>query len=80
VPEAVLPELRAHLEWFAEPGTDGLIFVGPLGGRLRRHNFRKQWIRACHVAGIAADLDVHFHDLRHTGNTLAAGTVQVSRS
>jgi integrase len=74
IPEAVLPELRAHVEWFAEPGPDGLIFVGPLGGRLRRHNFRKQWIAACRAAGIPAEMELHFHDLRHTGNTLAAAT------
>lgn len=23
IPEAVLPELQAHVEWFAEPGPDG---------------------------------------------------------
>jgi integrase len=69
-----LPELRAHVEWFAEAGPDGLIFVGPKGGRLRRHNFRKLWLKACKAAGIPEELDLHFHDLRHTGNTLAAGT------
>jgi integrase len=74
IPEAVLPELWTHLDRFAEPGPDGLIFVGPHGGRLRRHNFRKQWIKACRAAGIPVNLNPHFHDLRHTGNTLAAGT------
>ena len=42
----------------------------PRGGRLRRSNFRDDWIRARVEAGVTAD--VHFHDLRHTGNTLAA--------
>jgi integrase len=38
-------------------------------GRLRRSNFRKFW----HRARAAVDLhELHFHDLRHTGNTMAA--------
>ncbi|MEU0179879.1 tyrosine-type recombinase/integrase [Streptomyces sp. NPDC006207] len=37
---------------------------------MRRSNFRDDWIRARSKAGITAD--VHFHDLRHTGNTVAA--------
>lgn len=43
VPREIADELRWHLERFAEPGDDGLVFVGPLGGRLRRSNFRDLW-------------------------------------
>ena len=71
LPEAVLPDLRWHLDRFAEPGPQGLVFVGPRGGPLRRHGFRKRWMRALADAGVQP---VHFHDLRHTGNTLAAAT------
>ncbi|MEI5011294.1 site-specific integrase [Streptomyces sp. PmtA] len=39
------------------------------GGQLRRNNFRRLWLRALKTTGLG---DVHFHDLRHTGNTLAA--------
>jgi integrase len=39
-PREIVGELRWHLECFAEPGDDGLLFVGPQGGRLRRSNFR----------------------------------------
>ncbi|MFI9355633.1 tyrosine-type recombinase/integrase [Streptomyces lydicus] len=39
------------------------------GGRLRRNNFRRVWLPALRAAGLS---DVHFHGLRHTGNTLAA--------
>jgi integrase len=68
-PEDIAPELRDHLERFAAPGSRGLVFVGPKGGRLRRSNFRKFW----HRARAAVDLpELHFHDLRHTGNTMAA--------
>jgi integrase len=71
LPEVLLPDLRWHLEKFAEPGPQGLVFVGPRGGPLRRHGFRKRWLRALANAGVQP---VHFHDLRHTGNTLAAST------
>ncbi|MFF9864089.1 hypothetical protein ACF1G0_01465 [Streptomyces sp. NPDC013953] len=36
---------------------------------LRRNDFRRIWLRALAQAGLG---DVHFHDMRHTGNTLAA--------
>ncbi|WP_392676259.1 tyrosine-type recombinase/integrase [Streptomyces sp. LN785] len=44
--------------------------VGPQGGQLRRSNFRDDWVKARKDAGVTAEL--HFHDLRHTGNTLAS--------
>ncbi len=46
------------------------MFVGVKGGQLRRSNFSKPWARALAKAGLPAE--VHVHDLRHTGNTLAA--------
>jgi integrase len=70
-PREIVGELRWHLESFAEPGPDGLVFVGPKGGRLRRSNFRELWLVALKDAGIT---DLHLHDLRHTGNTMAAAT------
>jgi integrase len=70
-PADLVPELRWHLERFAEDGPRGLVFVGPKGGRLRRSNFRKIW----HKARESVELpDLHFHDLRHTGGTLSAAT------
>jgi integrase len=66
----IAPELRWHLECFAQPGQDGLVFIGPKGGRLRRSNFRRIWTKAGNEVGLP---DLHFHDLRHTGNTMAAG-------
>jgi integrase len=70
LPKEIAPELRWHLVTFAEPGEDGLVFVGPKGGRLRRSNFRRIWTKARLAIGLP---DLHFHDLRHTGNTMAAG-------
>jgi integrase len=71
LPEVLLPDLRWHLDRFAASGPQGLVFVGPQGGPLRRHGFRKRWIQALTDAGVQP---VHFHDLRHTGNTMAAAT------
>ncbi|MFJ9913400.1 tyrosine-type recombinase/integrase [Actinacidiphila glaucinigra] len=68
-PASLTAELVAHLADYAEPGRTGRVFVGPRGGVLRRNNFRRIWLRAIDMAGLG---DVHFHDLRHTGNTLAA--------
>ena len=48
---------------------DGHVFVGPQGGQLRRSNFRDDWVKPRKAAGVTAE--PHFHDLRHTGNTLA---------
>lgn len=71
IPKIIIGELRDHLNRFAESGPAGVVFVGPKGGRLRRHNFRKVWLAALADAKITKE-DVHFHDLRHTGNDLAA--------
>lgn len=73
IPSALLPGLKRHMAEFGEAGSDGAVFVGPLGGRLRRHNFRRIWLTALDAAGLAA-AGVHFHDLRHTGNHMAAMT------
>ena len=43
-------------------------FTGPKGAQLRRSNFTRQWDNVLKTAGL---IGIHFHDLRHTGNTLA---------
>ena len=53
----------------ADSKPNGLVFIGPKGGRLRRSNFREIWNRA---RGAVGQPELHFHDLRHTGNTMAA--------
>lgn len=45
-PREIAHELRWHLERFAQPGKDGLVFIGPRGGRLRRSRFRQTWAKA----------------------------------
>jgi integrase len=72
IPAVILPDLEHHLATYAEPGPQGLVFVGPRGGQLRRGNFRRSvWQPAAETVGVPR---LRFHDLRHTGNTLAAAT------
>jgi integrase len=72
IPPHVLPDLKAHLETFVEQAPESLVFVSPEGAPLRRSNFnRRAWQPACAAAGLD---NFHFHDLRHSGNTLAAST------
>lgn len=71
VPEVILPSLRQHLDVYAEPWRDGRVFLGAKGATPRRNHFGKVWHRACEAVGISG---LHFHDLRHTGNTLTAST------
>ncbi|MGX5182582.1 tyrosine-type recombinase/integrase [Streptomyces avermitilis] len=67
----IVADVRDHLERHAEHGADGRVFVGAKGATPRRNHFNRLWRRACEDAGIKG---LHFHDLRHTGNTLAAST------
>ncbi|MFD8558210.1 tyrosine-type recombinase/integrase [Streptosporangium canum] len=71
IPSEIIPDLRAHLERFAEPGENGRVFTGPKGGPLKHSGFRRTWNRTRSAVGLP---DLHFHDLRHVGNTLAAST------
>ncbi|MEU5867129.1 tyrosine-type recombinase/integrase [Nonomuraea sp. NPDC047529] len=71
LPEVVMGDLKWHLQRFSEEKPDGLVFVGEQGAQLRRSNFSKIWAKAIKQAGLPA---IHIHDLRHTGNTLAAMT------
>jgi hypothetical protein len=70
IPAPVLPAIEDHLTAHALPGPDGLLFTSP-GGRLLRHSaFRNRvWVPAVTATGLTG---VHFHDLRHAGNNLAA--------
>ena len=60
---------RDHMEQFTDPAPNALVFIGPKCGQLRRSNFRKFWHQAREAVGMP---ELHFHDLRHTDNTMAA--------
>jgi integrase len=68
VPPHLLPTLREHLDQVAG-GSAALLFPSPLGGYLRRNNFRQRvWGPALSETGFG----YRFHDLRHAGLTWAA--------
>ncbi|MEU7853041.1 site-specific integrase [Nonomuraea sp. NPDC049141] len=73
IPEAIIPALGEHLDRFTEPELDALIFTGARGGILRRSNFRRaaKWDVSTKKIGFPG---LRFHDLRHTGNTIAASS------
>lgn len=72
MPPHLIPEVAAHLDTYVGRDQDDLVFTSPGGAELRRSNFnRRIWRPAC--AQVALD-QFRFHDLRHTGNTLAAWT------
>jgi integrase len=68
IPDFLLTDVKAHLDEFVAAGPDALILTGVKGAQLRRSNFTPVWRKATETAGLAG---FHFHDLRHTGNTLA---------
>jgi integrase len=73
LPAMLIDAMKRHLAEF--PAEDeGLIFRGPLGAPLRRNNFHRsvRWSQSVVQAGLPAGF--HFHDLRHTGNNLAAAS------
>ncbi|PRY32586.1 tyrosine-type recombinase/integrase [Umezawaea tangerina] len=73
VPVRIRADLLAHLEEFTQSGADAWVFTGKRGNPLRRGDFnpRTGWKKAVAAVGVP---HLHFHDLRHTGNTLAART------
>ncbi|MEV4559957.1 tyrosine-type recombinase/integrase [Kitasatospora sp. NPDC049285] len=61
--------LRTHLDFYAEPGPLGLVFLGERGAPYRRSTFVRTFRKArANVPGMPANFT--FYDLRHTGNTL----------
>lgn len=72
LPEVVAAMLVEHLDRFTEPESSALVFTSPEGEPLRRNNFRRRvWHPAVKKVGLEG---LRFHDLRHTGSTLAAAT------
>ncbi|WP_255954561.1 tyrosine-type recombinase/integrase [Streptomyces odontomachi] len=69
LPEFLRRELRWHLESYAEPGPDGLLFVGERGAAFRRSTFGRRWRKAREMVGMPEGF--RFYDLRHTGHTLS---------
>ncbi len=70
IPQVIIPDLEHHLA-SVPLGADGLLFTTSSGGPMCRATLYTAWRRATRSVGITG---LRFHDLRHTGNTLAAST------
>lgn len=70
LPPHVIPELEHHLATFV-PASCPYAFPNSKGEPIKRSSFRSVWLLARSKAGVP---NLRFHDLRHTGNTLAAAT------
>ena len=71
IPPHLLPMVREHLLKHAEAGKDGLLFPAATGGHLAPSTLYRVFYPARAAAGRP---DLRWHDLRHTGATLAAMT------
>lgn len=71
IPRHLLPLLADHLAVHVLGADDALLFPARQGGHLSASTLHKVWDKARTAAGRP---DLHFHDLRHTGLTLAAAT------
>ncbi len=73
LPAFLIPELEIHLAHFAAPGRNDHFFTGERSEVLRKRAVDRNWT---HARAAVADLpeNFHFHDLRHTANTITAST------
>lgn len=68
---------RTPIHWeHAQPGVTGLLFPNPKGSHMHPRTFGNPWYKARAAAGRP---DLHFHDLRHMGATLAAQSGATTR-
>ncbi|HET6211134.1 MAG TPA: tyrosine-type recombinase/integrase, partial [Jatrophihabitans sp.] len=73
LPRFAAEVVREHLATYVRPDPQALLFTGATGNPLRRSGFNRAAGWQAAVASIGAP-NLHFHDLRHTGNTIAAAT------
>src|SRR5665213_3424457 len=71
IPRHLVTVIQEHLERFTGPSPTSLVFNGKTGIPLTRNVLQVSWQRARATVGRP---ELHFHDLRHTGLTLAAAT------
>jgi integrase len=71
IPPHLMPMVTAHLEAHVGADPGALLFPARHGGNLAPSTLYKVWYPAREKAGRP---DLRFHDLRHTGATLAAAT------
>ena len=71
IPQRMMANLEHHLFEFTENGQESFLINGRDGLPISSMAFQRSWQIAREVIGRT---DLHFHDLRHTGLTLAAAT------
>ena len=72
LPGVAVDALAEHLDQSVEADRLAYVFTAAEGGWIRRSNFRRRvWLPALEEVGMNG---FRFHDLRHTGATLAAST------
>lgn len=71
VPSNVLKTLETHLNDFTAVNEDALLFTSKYGTPLTATSLQRAWSKARVSIGRP---ELHLHDLRHTGLTLAAAT------
>jgi integrase len=69
IPPHLIPIIKEHLETFAAPGQEGLLFPATNGRQQWPSTITGYFKKAAEVAGRS---DLRFHDLRHTGAVMAA--------
>ena len=69
IPPHLMPAVRDHLAGHVAAGQDALLFPARNGGHMQPSALQRVFYRARAKAGRD---DLAFHDLRHTGATLAA--------
>ncbi|WP_231953536.1 tyrosine-type recombinase/integrase [Actinoplanes derwentensis] len=74
LPAVARKALIQHLGEFTGQNPEALVFTGDKDKPMRTGNFRRSvsWSKALADAGMPAGF--HFHDLRHTGNNIAAAS------
>lgn len=79
MPDELVPELAEHLDKYTGQSPDALVFTHPSGKPIARGNFNPTvgWAEAVTAIGMPG---FRFHDLRHTGNTLAADSGASTRN
>jgi integrase len=71
LPSSVIPALKTHMDTHVGKAGDAFVFTGESGRTVWRGTFNKlvKWAESVKAVGSPG---LHFHDLRHTGNTLAS--------
>ncbi|GGJ93884.1 putative prophage phiRv2 integrase [Pilimelia anulata] len=75
LPESAVAALRTHFgAGFVHDGPDGLVFTGAKNALLRSGTWARAVAWRSTLDRLGFPKGFHFHDLRHTGNTLASTT------